>query len=142
MGIGSRTVGRFKVRLFCGSKQACPKPRSLLVPCTPRFNKKSIRRYGGKCTRSPGEAKEKNTTLHIVHSLAGGFRPVICPFGKCHQAFGYSSEGSVINQAAAFTTHVSSLICLLCGDLAESRVKGQGTPVGRSLGVCCSHLLS
>lgn len=54
IGVGSRTVGRFRVRLFWGSKHACPKLRSLLVPGAPRFNKKSIRRYGGRCMRSPG----------------------------------------------------------------------------------------
>lgn len=55
IGVGSRTVGRFRVRLFWGSKHACPKLRSLLVPGAPLFNKKSIRRYGGRCMRSPGD---------------------------------------------------------------------------------------
>lgn len=59
IGVGSRTVGRFRVRLFWGSKHACPKLRSLLVPGAPRFNKKSIRRYGGRCMRSPGNKHKR-----------------------------------------------------------------------------------
>lgn len=66
MGMGSRTVGRFRVRLFWGSKHACPKLRSLLVPGPLRFNKKSILRYGGKWMRSPAK---KTQSSELVSSF-------------------------------------------------------------------------
>lgn len=86
IGVGSRTVGRFRVRLFWGSKHACPKLRSLLVPGAPRFNKKSIRRYGGRCMRSPGDKHRQLDGFLIclrgqitLETYGGDFRPKVPP---------------------------------------------------------------